>query len=128
MDKLLQRRLQLTTVHRNREREKRLVPVKTVGTLVTDLLINKHPAECFLEHLLPTERFQILVELIGDVDEEFKSVLLFAYVDRFTPQFEVFPEVLRAVVLSLTFEKVTEDVLHLVEYTARLFRFVVICF
>jgi len=58
---------------------------------------------------------QVLVDLVSQISEKFKRVLLFPDVDLLTPQLESLPECVRFVELQPRVVQVREDVLQLVE-------------
>ena len=70
-------------------------------TTLTDLLVRKDPLELFREYLLLLLRVEILINLVDDLREKLKGVLLLPDVDRLAPQLEALPELLWHKILQL---------------------------
>ena len=70
-------------------------------TTLTDLLVRKDPLELFREYLLLLLRVEILINLVDDLCEKLKGVLLLPDVDRLAPQLEALPELLWHKILQL---------------------------
>ena len=70
-------------------------------TTLTDLLVRKDPLELFREYLLLLLRVEILINLVDDLSEKLKGVLLLPDVDRLAPQLEALPELLWYKILQL---------------------------
>lgn len=126
LHKLLQGLRQSLGLDGQRQREERLLPIVGVVTASTDLLVQKRTSKYLLEDLwarlfLMSEReiiimlycttfppslryLELLVNLIRQVTEEVKRILLLPNIHWLSPQLEFLPEALRGIVLQLALQ------------------------
>ena len=86
-----------------------------MGTTLADLLVGENTLELLRKDLLLVLGVQVLIDLVDNLGEELKGILLLPHVDRLAPQLEALPKLVRDEVLQFRLKQVTEDSLQLIE-------------